>query len=63
MRHRFGRLEVGETALVICLSAPHRADAFEACRYAIDRIKETVPIWKRGVGRRRSLAEGRAIRD
>jgi molybdopterin synthase catalytic subunit len=41
MRHRFGRLEVGETALVIAVSAPHRADAFEACRYAIDRIKET----------------------
>jgi molybdopterin converting factor subunit 1 len=49
MRHRFGRLEVSETALVIAVSAPHRADAFEACRYAIDRIKEIVPIWKKEV--------------
>jgi molybdopterin synthase catalytic subunit len=49
MRHRFGRLEVGETALVVAVSAPHRGDAFEACRYAIDRIKEIVPIWKKEV--------------
>ena len=49
MRHRFGRLAVGETALVVAVSAPHRGDAFEACRYAIDRIKEIVPIWKKEV--------------
>lgn len=49
MRHRVGRLAVGETALVIAVSAPHRSEAFEACRYAIDRIKEIVPIWKKEV--------------
>ncbi len=49
MRHRCGRLGVGETALVIAVSAPHRGDAFEACRYAIDRVKEVVPIWKKEV--------------
>jgi molybdopterin synthase catalytic subunit len=64
MRHRFGRLEVGETALVIAVSAPHRAEAFEACRYAIDRIKETVPIWKKEVWEDgEAWLEGRAIRD
>jgi molybdopterin synthase catalytic subunit len=45
--HRVGVLAVGDTAVVIAASAPHRAAAFEACRAAIDRIKETVPIWKK----------------
>ncbi len=45
--HRVGRLEVGDVAVVIAVSSPHRAEAFEACRYAIDRIKEIVPIWKK----------------
>ena len=49
MRHRTGRLEVGETILIIAVSAPHRQDAFAACHYAIDRIKEVVPIWKKEV--------------
>jgi molybdopterin synthase catalytic subunit len=49
MRHRIGRLEVGETCLVVAVSAPHRKDAFAACHYAIDRLKETVPIWKKEV--------------
>jgi molybdopterin synthase catalytic subunit len=49
IRHRFGHMEVGETALAIAASAPHRAEAFEACRYAIDRVKEIVPIWKKEV--------------
>ena len=49
MRHRVGRLAVGETALIVAVSAPHRSEAFEACRYAIDRIKEVVPIWKKEV--------------
>ncbi|MBI2892215.1 MAG: molybdopterin converting factor subunit 1 [Deltaproteobacteria bacterium] len=48
--HRIGHLEVGEPAVVIAASAPHRADAFEATRRMIDRIKETVPIWKREHG-------------
>ena len=45
--HRTGRLEVGETSVVIAVSAAHRAEAFAACQYAIDRIKEIVPIWKK----------------
>ncbi len=49
MRHRIGRLEVGETSLIIAVSAPHRQDAFAACHYAIDRMKEAVPIWKKEV--------------
>ncbi len=45
--HRVGRLEVGETAVVIALSASHRAQTFDALRYAIDRIKDIAPIWKK----------------
>jgi len=47
--HRVGRLEVGEAAVVIAIATPHRAEGFAACRYAIDRIKEVVPIWKKEV--------------
>ena len=47
--HRVGRLPVGETAVVIALSAAHRQDTFESLRYAIDRLKEIVPIWKKEV--------------
>lgn len=47
IQHRLGRLEIGEDAVVIAVSCPHRAEAFDACRYAIDRIKEIVPIWKK----------------
>ena len=50
IHHRFGRLEVGECAVVIAVSSAHRAPAFAACARAIDRIKEIVPIWKREVG-------------
>jgi molybdopterin synthase catalytic subunit len=46
-RHRVGTLEVGEASVAIVASTPHRADAFAACRAAIDRIKRTVPIWKK----------------
>ena len=45
--HRVGRLEVGEVSVVIAAAAPHRAEAFAACQYAIDRIKVIVPIWKK----------------
>ena len=45
--HRTGELAVGDAAVVVAASAPHRAEAFRACRAAIDRIKETVPIWKK----------------
>lgn len=45
--HRLGRLIVGETSVLIAVASPHRAAAFEACRYVIDTLKKTVPIWKR----------------
>lgn len=48
--HRVGLLEVGDAAVVCAASAPHRAEAFEACRALIDRIKERVPVWKREIG-------------
>jgi molybdopterin synthase catalytic subunit len=47
VQHRLGRLEVGDDAVVIAVSCPHRAEAFDACRHVIDRIKEIVPIWKK----------------
>ena len=47
--HRTGRLEIGETSVVICVSAPHRRAAFEACEWAIRELKRTVPIWKKEV--------------
>ncbi|MBC7262689.1 MAG: molybdenum cofactor biosynthesis protein MoaE [Chloroflexi bacterium] len=47
--HRVGRLEVGEISVVIALSAAHRPELFEALHYAIDRLKEIVPIWKKEV--------------
>jgi molybdopterin synthase catalytic subunit len=46
MQHRLGRLEIGETSILIAVSAAHRAAAFDACRFAIDTFKRTVPIWK-----------------
>lgn len=45
--HRIGDLAVGEASVVIACSAAHRAEAFEACRHAIERLKEDVPIWKK----------------
>lgn len=48
--HRLGLLRVGETSIAIVCSSPHRADAFEACRKVIDRVKNTVPIWKKELG-------------
>ncbi len=50
IQHRLGRLEIGEDAVVIAVACPHRAEAFEACRYVIDRLKEVVPIWKKEHG-------------
>jgi molybdopterin synthase catalytic subunit len=47
LEHRLGRLDVGEISVAVAVSCPHRAEAFEACRYAIDRLKELVPIWKK----------------
>jgi len=51
IHHRIGRLDVGEAAVVIAASAPHRAEAFAACRAAIEALKQEVPIWKKEVGR------------
>ena len=48
--HRIGRLEIGEISVLIAVASPHRAEAFDACRYVIDKLKETVPIWKKEVG-------------
>ena len=45
--HRLGRLEIGETSVAIVVTAAHRKPAFEACHFAIDRLKKTVPIWKK----------------
>jgi hypothetical protein len=47
--HRTGRLEIGETSVVISVSAPHRSAAFAACEWAIHELKRTVPIWKKEV--------------
>ena len=68
MIHRLGRLEIGETSVAIVVSAAHRRPAFEACQFAIDRLKRIVPIWKKeyfadgavwaeGEGQTRVLAE------
>ena len=47
LHHRVGRLEIGEASVAIAAASPHRADAFSACRYAIERVKQIAPIWKR----------------
>lgn len=46
IHHRTGRLLIGEASVAIAAASPHRADAFAACRYAIERVKQIVPIWK-----------------
>lgn len=51
IHHRVGRLEIGEASVVIAVSAPHRRQALEACAYAIERLKQTVPVWKKEVSR------------
>lgn len=47
VHHRTGRLEIGDASVIIVAVSPHRADAFAACRYTIERVKQIVPIWKR----------------
>jgi len=47
--HRFGRLKIGEASIIIVVASPHRSEAFDACRYIIDTLKRTVPIWKKEV--------------
>jgi molybdopterin synthase catalytic subunit len=46
VHHRVGRLEIGEASIIIAAASPHRSDAFAACRYTIERVKQIVPIWK-----------------
>lgn len=47
VHHRLGRLEIGEASVIAAVAAPHRAEAFEACRWVMDTLKATVPIWKK----------------
>ena len=47
LHHRIGRLEIGEASVAIAAASPHRGDAYAACRYAIERVKQIAPIWKR----------------
>ena len=47
IHHRLGKLEIGEASLVVAVSSAHRKEAFEACHFSIDRIKQIVPIWKK----------------
>ena len=47
--HRVGKLEIGEASVIIAVASPHRGEAFDACRYIIDTLKTTVPIWKKEV--------------
>lgn len=49
--HRTGKVEIGEAAVAIAVAAEHRAEAFDACRYLIDELKERVPIWKKEIYR------------
>ena len=49
MIHRVGRLEIGEVSVAVAVASPHRREAFEACHYAMNRLKQIVPIWKREV--------------
>jgi molybdopterin synthase catalytic subunit len=47
--HRIGNLAIGDTAVIIAVATPHRADSFAACQYMIDTLKQTVPIWKKEI--------------
>jgi len=49
MVHRVGRLEIGEVSVAVAVASPHRINGFEACQYAMDRLKQVVPIWKREI--------------
>jgi molybdopterin synthase catalytic subunit len=60
--HRIGVLEIGETSLLVAVSSPHRKEAFEACHWAVDRVKEVVPVWKKEHWREGSAwVEGHAV--
>lgn len=51
IHHRVGRLQIGEISVLVAVGCPHRAEAFEACRYAIDTLKHNAPIWKKEYNR------------
>jgi molybdopterin synthase catalytic subunit len=62
--HREGRLRVGEVSVVVAVSSEHRAEAFEACRYAIERIKTSLPLWKREMAKGKTAwVEGVPLQD
>jgi molybdopterin synthase catalytic subunit len=63
--HRLGDLAIGDTAIACVVRAPHRAEAFEACRYAVDAVKHTAPIWKEEfyADGTSAFVEGCCIRD
>jgi molybdopterin synthase catalytic subunit len=50
VQHRTGELQIGEASVIVAVSAPHRAEAFDACRYVIDQLKIRAPIWKKEFG-------------
>jgi molybdopterin synthase catalytic subunit len=63
IQHRTGRLEIGETSLLVAVSSAHRKEAFEACHALVDRFKEVVPIWKKEVWEGgEEWIEGEAVR-
>jgi molybdopterin synthase catalytic subunit len=47
IHHRIGKLKIGEISVLVAIGSPHRSEAFEACRYAIDQLKHNAPIWKK----------------
>ena len=49
IQHRIGRLEIGETSLLVAVASPHRQEAFQACHHIVERIKEILPVWKKEV--------------
>ena len=49
IRHRVGRVAIGDASIVIAAASPHRAEAFQACRYVIERVKQIAPVWKREI--------------
>jgi molybdopterin synthase catalytic subunit len=62
--HRYGKMKVGEVSVVVAVSSEHRKEAFEACRYAIDKMKRTLPLWKKERRRGREVwVEGTPIEE
>ncbi|MGI8554369.1 MAG: molybdenum cofactor biosynthesis protein MoaE [Dehalococcoidia bacterium] len=49
IHHRTGRVQIGEASLLVAVASPHRSEAFEACHYCVDRVKQVVPVWKKEV--------------